>query len=82
MIKYYCNTRGEQVKSLSDLIDIASKRSDDPQMKNNYFFGGAFSQDHVCSRCVHAIKHFLTTLRTTKAVQKPTDPSEITTSVQ
>ena len=73
MIRYYCNACGSQVRSLNDLIDLSSKKS--AEVKHDYFDAG-FRQEHVCTTCVHAIKHFIATLNT-----KPAPPTKEATEV-
>lgn len=59
MIRYYCNVCGEKVSSLTDLVDLTSCLSSRTRDEWN---DAGFRQEHVCKKCVHALKHFITTL--------------------
>jgi DNA-directed RNA polymerase subunit RPC12/RpoP len=71
MIKYFCSTCGKEVASLSTLVDLASKSSDD---RNGYIAGLSFTQAHVCPECITEIKDFVRRLnRSNRKVASMTD---------
>lgn len=77
MIKYYCNACGSQVRSLGDLTDLRSQNSSKPH-DARLAFDGNF-QDHICTACVNAIRHFIATLNVRPAPPTTKD-DEITRS--
>lgn len=60
MIRYFCGTCDAEVASLYDLVDITSRLS---SRNREEWDNAGVKQDHVCKKCVAALKHFLKTLR-------------------